>query len=116
MEWGENPRAAGTVSARPYRSVRSRARGRKSVTVGNHGKAGMDVEDLYLRERESGDLHFFARRSFHAEDGQYMRIKTDAPVFLCTHGKTGVFFIPRLMAEPVRAIGACLFPTEDERA
>ena len=52
----------------------------------------MDVEDLYLRERESGDLHFFARRSFHAEDGQYMRIKTDAPVFLCTHGKTGVFY------------------------
>jgi len=115
MEWGENPRAAGTVSARPYRSVRSRARGRKSVTVGNHGKAGMDAEDLYLRERESGDLHFFARRSFHAEDGRYMRIKTDAPVFLCTHGKTGVFLFQGSWRSRC-AREACLFPMEDERA
>ena len=89
MEWGANPRAAGTVSVRPYRSALW-ARGRKSVTVGSHGKADVDAEGFYLRDRESGDLHIFEKRSLTAKGERSARIKTDAPVSL--RWEAGAFF------------------------
>ncbi len=113
MEWGANPRAAGTVSVRPYRSALW-ARGRKSVTVGSHGKADVDAEGFYLRDRESGDLHIFEKRSLTAKGERSARIKTDAPVSL--RWEAGAFFIYSELTANRRAHGGNSSPSKGEES